>query len=293
MILNSYTRAGEKLLSSLSSMTSSIFPEYNRDNGVDDELVLVTSDIVFYEKKSVPDLWKNIYQAWEVINSSDQGSEIKGWRVIWQYGEEIVPGFRVFRLRSSEKPVYFYLLEEDDFYQASDKLNNLFCILSAWQHLKRKKGFYHASGVYDQDSAYLFVGVSGAGKTTTSNFSEKKGYRIIHDDHVVVYQNKKGDYRVTDRTLSLDGIPLRAVFFLNQDTADKLDRLSPMKTARGLFEGCLDSVARLVLHGDIIENAFRISADIARKIPGYELHFRKSPDFWGLIHDEFGNPQSV
>lgn len=289
MVVYSFSEKGNNLLASLSSMISSIFPDYNREKSVDDELVLITVDDLINDKEPIPEYWKKIHKAWQNIHLDDTQSLLKNFRIIWRYGEEIVPGLSVFRIRDSIKPVYFYLLENMDEFLASDKLNNLFCILSSWQHLIREKGFFHASGIYYQNAAYLFVGISGAGKTTIANFSIDKGYRVIHDDHVVVYQNKKGDYRVTDRTLSLAGIPLKAIFFLHQDTSDKLDQLSVMKTAGGLFNGCLDSVARMVLYGDLLKNTFRTSIDIARNVPGYNLYFKKSPDFWDIIHNELGN----
>lgn len=285
MILHSYSRMGNRLLSSLSIMTSSIFSKYNRDNFEDDELIIITCEKPINSKK-ISKFWNDIHGAWYDIHRSPKKSDIKNWRIICNYGKEIIHGLQVFCLQGSKKPVYFYLLNDEDVYLASDKLNNVFCILSAWQHLKRGKGFYHAAGVYKQNSAYLLVGVSGAGKTTTSNFSVEKGYRIFHDDHVVVYENKRGDFRVTDRTLSMEGVPLRAIFFLKQDTSNSLEKLTPIKTSQGLFGGSMDSVARMVLQGELLKNSLRISADIARHIPGYNLRFRKSPDFWDMIHNE-------
>ena len=34
---------------------------------------------------------------------------------------------------------------------------------------------------------------------------------------------------------------------------------------------------------DLMKHSFEFIAGLARKVPGYELHFRKSPDFWKLI----------
>ena len=42
-----------------------------------------------------------------------------------------------------------------------------------------------------------------------------------------------------------------------------------------------------VLVDDVLKSAFSISTAMAREIPGYELHFRKSPHFWNLIDEQF------
>jgi len=39
--------------------------------------------------------------------------------------------------------------------------------------------------------------------------------------------------------------------------------------------------------GEYLRRSIRTIGDLARTIPGYELHFRKSPDFWKLIDAEF------
>ena len=283
------------MLTSLSEMTLSIFPSNNQNGDFNDELVLITDDKTDYLDTSTPVLWSKIYHAWKEMQFSHPGTKMRAWRNIFRYGEEIVPGLRVFRLRQneSEKPCYFYLLSEEDFFKALSRLNDLFCILSAWQHIKRGQGFFHAAGVVCENSAYLFIGTSGSGKSTICSLSARRKRRkctTIHDDHVVVYPNEQGKYEVSDRTLLTSGVPLRALFFLNQATNNHLVPLSQLETAKGLLDSSFD-MAQILLHGQLLQNTFFISADIARCVPGYNLYFRKSPDFWDVIDAEFRNEQ--
>jgi hypothetical protein len=44
-----------------------------------------------------------------------------------------------------------------------------------------------------------------------------------------------------------------------------------------------------VLLGSALRSAFEVSAAVARRVPGYELYFRKSPGFWDVIDAELGN----
>jgi len=265
-------------------MATSLFPAYYSDEEIDDELVVVSGEESDLKDNGTPLLWRNIYRAWGEILAAGPGGNLAAWRVIRQYGREIVPGLGVFHLMTNEenKSTYFYLLTEENDYEALDKLNNLFCILSAWQHMKRRYGFFHAAGVLYRDSACLFVGHSGAGKSTVCRLSAGLNHRSIHEDHVVVYPDADGGYKVTNRNLSQPPVPLRALFFLNQDKTDYLVPLPERRAAKGLVESCFD-IARLLLHGPLLQATFRISADIARRIPAYELHFRKSARFWEKI----------
>jgi hypothetical protein len=81
--------------------------------------------------------------------------------------------------------------------------------------------------------------------------------------------------------------PLRAIFSIVQSKENRLERLSQTRTARLVFERHFDILARVFVESDYI-HALKISAEIARCVPGYELHFRKSSDFWDIIDAELG-----
>lgn len=289
MRLISYTKGGGELVAALTETAAAIFPR-PRQNRYNDQLVLITDEITDRAKSSMPRHWLNIHHAWADIRSGEAGKEIQGWRVILAYGREIVPGLKVFRLRQEDTPVYFFLLDRRDFCEALGRLNDLFCLLTGWQHIKNGGGFFHAAGVTVQGMAYLFAGVSGAGKSTICRLSRTLHHSIIHDDHVVVYPENKRRFQVNDRCLESSGIPLRAVFFLAQDKTDHLLPLSPIETAGRLLGSALDTPAKMILQGEALGNTFSLCADMARNIPGFELHFRRAADFWRVIHAELGTP---
>ena len=83
--------------------------------------------------------------------------------------------------------------------------------------------------------------------------------------------------------------PLRGVFTLVKDNHDYLVPLSPIQVARALFDGFLQQTPYVKrLPDEVVGLAFRTVCAIARLVPGYELHFRKSPDFWDVIDAELG-----
>jgi hypothetical protein len=87
----------------------------------------------------------------------------------------------------------------------------------------------HALGVIDQGEGLLFVGRSGAGKTTLANlYKPHQGVTILCDDRVVVTK-KDGRFWLSGTpwsgasfTVSAETVPLRKVFFLEHGSRNAL-----------------------------------------------------------------------
>ena len=101
----------------------------------------------------------------------------------------------------------------------------------------------HALGLVDEDgSGYLFLGHSGAGKSTTANlWKQQRGVRLLSDDRIILRQQDEeilmygtpwhGDAGVA----SPDCAPLSAIFLLEQAPEDELLPLPQSKAAAELF----------------------------------------------------------
>lgn len=230
--------------------------------------------------------WDDISRAWFQINNSTLGAQLKAWRTIHAHGEEIAPNMRVFRLKDSKYPTLFWLSPETDIRETLARFADLLPKISSYWHILSGRGLFHAAGILHKKQVFLFLGVSGAGKSTVSRLSAMLGDKIIHDDHVVLYRGETGRWMVTDSTYLSKGFPLKALFFLIQDNKDELQIIKSATSATGLFES-LKEHGKQVLFGEVLKQAFTLSSDIARDIPGFRLRFRKSPDFWKLIDAEF------
>lgn len=289
MKLRSFSPLGNQLVERCSKLAASLLSD-GYHHYADRELAIITLETPLEKSHSTTSsafVWEEIHQAWQQIGQSTSQGDLGAWRLIHRYGEEIAPGLRVFRLRESKTPFYFYLVSQKEPFAAAARFNDVLFSLSTWHHVDQGRCIFHAAGVVHLDFAHLFVGVSGAGKSTVATLSNALGYTIIHDDHVVMYPDQVGNYLVTDISLSIPGVPLKSIFFLIQDTSDRLVPLSALATTRGLFDGFLDIVSEYMLSDQMLRYAFAFSADIARRTPGYELHFRKSPEFWKLIDEQF------
>lgn len=263
----------------------------NYESSLMEELVVIFPQLNLVENShglstSSDSQWSKISLAWYQIQSALPGTRLQAWRVIYEYGDEIAPGLGVFRLRDSNHPCLFWPSPEQDYVETQARLADLLPKISAHWHITQGRGLFHAAGILHNEKAYLFIGTSGAGKSTISALSKEQGDKIIHDDHVVVYRGETGKWLVSDTSHSVQGTPIKAILFIVQDQEDQLLPINTARTAKGLIKS-LHEHGKHVLFGDVFRSAFSTCAEIARQVPGNELYFRKSPDFWKLIDGQF------
>jgi hypothetical protein len=162
-------------------------------------------------------------------------------------------------------------------------------------HIEHSELCIHSSAVARGQDGFLFLGKSEAGKTTVARLSASLGYIPLGDDiNFILCSEKK--YRLASAP-SLGSLPakysmlcppLRGMFTLVQDNRDGLISLQPVQVAKALFNAFLQETPHVKKMSHVLVGlGFKICCDIARHIPGYELHFRKSPDFWKLIDEQF------
>lgn len=170
----------------------------------------------------------------------------------------------------------------------------LIFLANRW-HVLRGGVCIHSAAVESRDKGFLFLGESTAGKTTVSLLSSSIDCKVLGDDlNVITYDQDRG-YRLSAMPsaagspvgYSMDRPPLRGVFVLRKDQRDYLAPIGSKKLAQYLFEGVGQTPKASRLPSHELRLSFETCCRIARSVPGYELHFRKSPDFWKLIDAEF------
>ena len=150
----------------------------------------------------------------------------------------------------------------------------IYLFLSMGWHLNHGSIFLHSAGVVHNEKGFLFLGKSGAGKSTVARLSSALGYPALGDDlNFVLYDENLKGYRlaacpspvVSPVGYAMERPPLRLVLKLVQD---KTDFLVPLKTealARALFEAFLQETPYVNrLPDDLIGLGFRVACDIAR-----------------------------
>jgi hypothetical protein len=153
--------------------------------------------------------------------------------------------------------------------------------------------FLHGAALQRDGSGYLFLGDSGAGKSTVAGlFNEGV---ILSDDSPILRSNGNGHWLFPSPFHQLRGrdgfrwesipepVPLTRLFFLVKDQELCLEEVSS-KEAFSLiisrhihFFRYLSREARLLL--------FDLFHEISHTVPAYYLHFSRHGDVWRVLSD--------
>jgi hypothetical protein len=143
----------------------------------------------------------------------------------------------------------------------------------------------HGASVRGARGPVLFLGESGAGKSTVCDLS---GERLLFNDEISLLRRQQELWSVWpspffSRPERLNRArrpePLAALCLLRQSAEDRLSPLAPTEAVAGVMACLLNflddpaSAARLL----------DLSLDLCTRVPVYRLDFRKSPDFWRLL----------
>jgi hypothetical protein len=271
------------------------------------QISLITTDSAeqtkIYSDKKAKQLTL-LFQSWKVICDRRGGSDAdKAWTTINSLGDAIrivgdeiqtspsnlaeeIKNIRLYRFSNdSAKKDYFILLDGKEEFGLS--LYYIYVLTNIWQ-MEQGKFVLHAAGLVHHEKLFLFTGPSGAGKSTVVSLSKSKDVRLVDEDQVLIYP-------LSDQQFSADAwgydiysceIPLKAIFILTHARNNKLFPLTTLRMAHTLVDRHFD-VMREILFGDSLQRSFRIAANIARHVPGFELQFKKTPEFWNLIDERF------
>ncbi len=166
---------------------------------------------------------------------------------------------------------------------------NFLRILVAYRLVEIGGVVLHSAGVVKNGAAFLFLGRSGAGKTTISRLSLARGGEVLSDDLNALFPAPGGcEVRQLPFTGDLGergavrrAVPLGALVRLEQDT---LDAVSPLPRARAL--ACLLACSPFVnvdpYRRDRLEGALLALLAAARR-PALALRFSLGGGFWSII----------
>ncbi|MBI5545406.1 MAG: hypothetical protein HY901_16090 [Deltaproteobacteria bacterium] len=143
--------------------------------------------------------------------------------------------------------------------------------------LNRHQGLYvHAACVTRNGAALLFLGKSGAGKTTLSTLSARDGAHVLSDDRTALrFQRGRltafgTPFHGTGRQWSAQSAPVRALFFLDHAPATETQMLSVAETAARL--AALSFAPFWSRPG--LDEVLRLCERAACAVPAYSLRFR-------------------
>jgi hypothetical protein len=144
--------------------------------------------------------------------------------------------------------------------------------------LSRRKGIlFHACGIADGESGYLFLGNSGHGKSTMAKLWFARGLTVLNDDRIVV-REKRGEFWMYGtpwhgdfKEFSTKGLPISKIFFLYPD---KENRLIPHEGAKAVSMMLTRSFPPLWDKEGMIFTA-GFCHRLVSAVPCYEFHFKQ------------------
>lgn len=142
----------------------------------------------------------------------------------------------------------------------------------------------HASTAIVDGGAYVFVGHSGAGKSTMASIAEEAGARIPTDDRTIITLRDGvamawgTPWHGSLIRKSPEGAPLRRVYLLQKASEDRVEPLPEARAVKELF-------VRLIqprLHPTEVEQTLRVLEEMAQRVPIGVLHFRPTAAAFAL-----------
>ena len=136
----------------------------------------------------------------------------------------------------------------------------------------------HSAGIVINKSGLLFVGHSGAGKSTMLKLLRGEG-EILCDDRIIVRKHTEG-FRIHGTwghgelpDISPNSAPLKAIIFLEQ--AEKTE-LIPITNKREMLGQITSHVVKPLITSDWWEKILDLTEEIIKTVPIYRLKFEKS-----------------
>jgi MoaA/NifB/PqqE/SkfB family radical SAM enzyme len=152
----------------------------------------------------------------------------------------------------------------------------------------RGGGYFHAAGAILDGTGLLFVGHSGAGKSTMANMLKGKA-EILCDDRIIVRDRPDEALRIYGTwshgdvsEVSSSSAPLKAILFLEQS---KHNRLIPIENRRELAKKLPAYLIKPLETRDWWEKMLDLTQRIAGSVPCYFLEFDKSGGVIDLLRE--------
>jgi len=154
----------------------------------------------------------------------------------------------------------------------------------------RQGCYFHSSGISFNGNGFLFLGHSGAGKTTIFKMFKGKA-KLLSEDQIVVRRHPNGykicgvwgyskGYKEEPSETCADTEPLKAIFFLEKSKNNKIELI---KDKREIDKRLLAFLIKPLDTEDWWEKMVLLVDNISNEIPCYMLYFDKSGRIIDLI----------
>jgi len=163
-------------------------------------------------------------------------------------------------------------------------LDSLMRMFLSWELLSRNGFLLHAASVVRNGRAYIFVGKSGAGKSTVASLSPAGS--VLTDEISLLLKNNGewrafgtpfwGEFHAAGSNMSA---PVAGVFHLVKAREIRTRPLRGASLLRALLPNILFFSSKTQDHQRLLE----IAGAASEEIPGHTLEFRRNRKFWEVL----------
>ncbi len=152
--------------------------------------------------------------------------------------------------------------------------------------LAREGGFLlHSAGAIRNGRAFLFAGVSGAGKTTISRLAPADVTLLT--DEVSYIRRQAGEYQACGTPFAGElarvgencFAPIASLFFLKQGPINKIEPV----TSPDAISRLLRNILFFTEDSELVRNVFQSACDFVEHVPAHQLTFLPDARVWNMI----------
>lgn len=163
-------------------------------------------------------------------------------------------------------------------------LDSLIRILLTMVLLPQRGFLLHAATVVREGRAHVFMGRSGAGKSTVASLSPA-GTVLTDEISLLRFTDGCwqaygtpfwGEFRAAGQN---EHYPIAGIYTLVQSTEDRVESLTTKEMIRALLPCVLFFTPRVEANQDLL----RLLLQFAAQVPCYRLHFRRDDGFWKVV----------
>jgi hypothetical protein len=164
-------------------------------------------------------------------------------------------------------------------------LDSLLRIIHSLVLARRGEFLVHAASAIRNGRAFLFAGVSGAGKTTISRLAPADA-TLLTDEISYVRKSPSGyDAHGTPFAGELARLgahcsaPLAALYLLRQGPENRIDEVDPAAATQAL----LRNILFFARDAELVQSVFEGACEFVQRVPVRQLTFRKDATVWDLL----------